>query len=413
MSLKALEVRLRFNAARPLKVGTLARTGRDFVFQYDEPFLQLGLAISPLRLPLRPGVQVYDGRGRMDLFGVFEDAMPDSWGRRLIDRHFQQTVGRAPEVLERLACVGERAMGALTFHPPEEVTTQPDTRLNLAVLAQEAWAFENHRVEDALPELRRVAGTSGGARPKVLVGLPTAATPEALVLPGDADLPPEYAHWIVKFNTQADGPDAGPLEFAYAELAAAAGAEIPAHRLIETSAGRFFAVRRFDRPAPGRRLHLHSAAGLLHADFRTPGDEYDVLFRLTESLTHDHAQSCELFRRACLNVLACNRDDHLKNFAYLMDAKGTWRLAPLFDFTFHQGPNGWQTLSVAGEGQNPRRPHLLKLAAQADLKPKEARAIIDQVRAALTGFQALADRIKLSKTTTAQVLARIQEMDDG
>jgi serine/threonine-protein kinase HipA len=411
MSLNALEVRLRFDAERPLKVGTLARTGRDFVFQYDEPFLRLGLAISPLRLPLRPGVQVYDGRGRMDLFGVFEDAMPDSWGRRLIDRHFQRTVGRAPEVLERLACVGERAMGALTFHPPEEVAAQPDKGFDLAVLAQEAWDFDNNRVEDALPELRRMAGTSGGARPKVLVGLPAADAPQAPVLPGDADLPPEYAHWIVKFNTQADGPDAGPLEFAYAELAAAAGAAIPAHRLIETSVGRFFAVRRFDRPAPGRRLHLHSAAGLLHADFRTPGDEYDVLFRLTESLTHDHAQSCELFRRACLNVLACNRDDHLKNFAYLMDAKGTWLLAPFFDFTFQQGPNGWQTLSVAGEGQNPRRQHLLRLAAQADLKPKEARAIIDQVRAALTGFPALADRLQLTKATTAQVLARIREMD--
>jgi serine/threonine-protein kinase HipA len=411
MSLNALTVHLRFDAARPLKVGTLARAGRDFVFQYDDPFLQLGLAISPLRLPLRPGVHVYDGRGRMDLFGVFEDALPDSWGRRLIDRHFQRTAGRAPEVLERLACVGDRAMGALTFHPPEEVATLPHTGSDLAVLAQQAWEFDNHRVEDALPELRRVAGTSGGARPKVLVGLPATDATPAPVLPGDADLPPGYAHWIVKFNTQADGPDAGPLEFAYAELAAAAGADVPGHRLIETPAGRFFAARRFERPAPARRLHLHSAAGLLHADFRTAGDEYDVLFRLTESLTHDHAQCCELFRRACLNVLACNRDDHLKNFAYLMDHRGIWRLAPLFDFTFHPGPNGWQTLSVAGEGRNPRRSHLLQLAAQVDLKPKDARAIIEQVRAALAGFPALADRLKLTPSTTAQVLARIREMD--
>ena len=411
MSLQALEVRLQLDAERHLKVGTVARSGRDFVFQYDEGFLRLGLSISPFRLPLRSGLHVYDGRGRMDLFGVFEDAMPDSWGRRLIDRHFQKTQGRAPEVLERLACVGERAMGALTFHPPEELTVQSETEFDLAVLAQESWDFDNDRVEDVLPELRRMAGTSGGARPKVLVGLPETGTSIGPVLPGDAALPPGYVHWIVKFNTQTDGPDAGPLEFAYAELAAAAGAEVPEHRLIDTASGRFFAVRRFDRPRPGCRLHLHSAAGLLHADFRTPGDEYDILFRLTESLTHDHAQRRELYRRACLNVLACNRDDHLKNFAYLMDAEGIWRLAPLFDFTFHQGPNGWHTLSVAGEGQNPRRENLLNLADQADLKPKEAKAIIDQVRGAITGFKPLAARLNLSASTTARVVARLQEID--
>lgn len=210
--------------------------------------------------------------------------------------------------------------------------------------------------------------------------------------------------------TQSDGPDAGPLEFAYAELAAAAGAEVPERRLIETSAGRFFAARRFDRVAPGRRLHLHSAAGLLHADFRTPVDEYEMLFRLTESLTRDHAQSCELFRRTCLNVLACNRDDHLKNFAYLMDARGVWRLAPLYDFTFHNGLNGWHTLSVAGEGQHPRRKHLLKLAGQVDLKPREAREIVEQVRGALAGFKVLAAGLKLPKTTTTRMLARLKEL---
>jgi serine/threonine-protein kinase HipA len=413
VSLNTLEVRLRFAPDRQHTVGRLARAGRDFAFQYDEAFLTRGLAISPFHLPLRPGVQVYDGQGRMDLFGVFEDALPDSWGRRLVDRHFQRTRNRPPEVLERLACVGERAMGALTFHPPEALDATADVPVRLERLAQEAWDFDSDQIEDTLPELRRMAGTSGGARPKVLLGLPEAGAPSGPILPGDAELPPGYAHWIVKFNTQAEGPDAGPLEFAYAELAVAAGAEVPEHRLIETIAGRFFAVRRFDRPAPGRRLHLHSAAGLLHADFRTPGEEYDTLFRLTESLTHDHAQIRELFRRACLNVLACNRDDHLKNFAYLMDAQGVWRLAPLYDFTFQTGPNGWQTLSVAGEGQSPRQQNLLRLADQVDLKPREAREIVEQVRAAIAGFDALARRLKLAKPTMERVRARLLAIDSS
>lgn len=412
MSVDSLEVRLRFAPDREYKVGTLALVNRDAVFQYAESFLGLNLPVSPVRLPVRPGVQVYDGRGRMEIFGVFEDALPDSWGRRLVDRHFQKTLGRTPGVLEHLAYAGERAMGALTFYPPQENTTEPGKPLDLAGLGTQAWDFDADQIEDALPELRRLGGTSGGARPKVLVGLPeNGKTSTRNVLPGDGDLPAGYAHWIVKFNARADGADAGPLEFAYAEMAAAAGADVPEHRLIQTDIGRFFAVRRFDRPAPGQRLHLHSAAGLLHADFRTPGDEYDILFRLTESLTRDYAQKRELFRRVCLNVLACNRDDHLKNFAFLMGPDGIWRLAPLFDFTFHPGPNGWQTLSVAGEGQNPRREHLLKLAAQVDLRPREAVEIIEQVRSAVAGFDKLANLLKLSKPATERLRARFKEID--
>lgn len=409
MSVDSLEVRLRFAPDREHKVGDLAVAGRDFVFQYAESFRGLNLAISPVNLPVRPGAQVYDGRGRMEVFGVFEDAMPDSWGRRLVDRHFQKTLGRPPGVLERLSYVGERAMGALTFHPPQDATPLPAKELDLAGLAVQAWDFDTDQIEDALPELRRLGGTSGGARPKVLVGLPEKGQlPKQKILPGDGDLPSGYAHWIVKFNARADGPDAGPLEFAYAEIALAAGAQVPEHRLIQTDIGRFFAVRRFDRPAPGQRLHLHSAAGLLHADFRTPGDEYDILFRLTESLTRDYAQQRELFRRVCLNVLACNRDDHLKNFAFLMGSDGVWRLAPLYDFTFHTGPNGWHTLSVAGEGQNPRREHLLKLADQVDVRARDAKEIIEQVRDAVAGFRKLATKLKLSKTTLERVQSRLK-----
>jgi serine/threonine-protein kinase HipA len=412
MSVESLEVRLRFAPDREHKVGDLALAGRDFVFQYAESFRDLNLAISPVNLPVRPGAQVYDGRGRMEIFGVFEDAMPDSWGRRLVDRHFQKTLGRPPGVLERLAYVGERAMGALTFHPPQDATPLLAKELDLAGLAVQAWDFDTDKIEDALPELRRLGGTSGGARPKVLVGLPVEGhSTKQKILPGDGDLPDGYAHWIVKFNARADGADAGPLEFAYAEMAAAAGAEVPEHRLMQTDIGQFFAVRRFDRPAPGQRLHLHSAAGLLHADFRTPGDEYDILFRLTESLTRDYAQKRELFRRVCLNVLACNRDDHLKNFAFLMGADGVWRLAPLYDFTFHTGPNGWQTLSVAGEGQNPRREHLLKLAEQVDIRSRDAAEIIEQVRDAVAGFRKLATKLKLSKATTERVQSRLKDID--
>lgn len=410
MSVPTLDVRLRFSADTEVPVGTLALADRAVVFQYDDFFLNHPLPLSPFHLPVRPGVQVYDGQGRMEMFGVFEDALPDSWGRRLVDRHFQKTVGRLPGVLERLAYAGERAMGALTFSPPVESDPLPDRTLDLAGLAAEAWAFDSDSVEDALPELRRIAGTSGGARPKILVGLPEKGSWKKRVLPGDGDLPEGYAHWIVKFNTRAEGRESGPLEYAYIECAAAAGVDVPEHKLISASSGDFYAVRRFDRPDAGRRLHLHSAAGLLHADFRTPGDEYDVLFRLTEALTRDYAQKLELFRRVCLNVFACNRDDHLKNFAFLMTPEGVWSLAPLFDFTFNEGPNGWHTLTVAGEGQNPGRRDLLRLAEQVDIRRNEALSIVEQVLGALSCFERVSQDLPISRRTRSNLQTRFRKL---
>ena len=124
---------------------------------------------------------------------------------------------------------------------------------------------------------------------------------------------------------------------------------------------------------------MASAAGLLHADFRIPGDEYSLLFRLTDALTHDRSAKHELFRRACLNVVAYNRDDHLKNFSFLMDEKGRWSLAPFYDFTYAEGPNGWQTLSVSGEGANPGVDDLRRLAKDVGLDRDESEPILDCV----------------------------------
>lgn len=387
----ALQVRLHFSDKDAPVVGTLSQFDRTSVFQYDKGFLVRGLPFSPFHLPSLATVQTCDGKGGLETFGVFEDALPDGWGRRIIDTHFRKCRNRLPTLLERFACVGEGGMGALTFHPAEPLSSV-STPFELSELAENAWAFDDSQIEDVLPELRRIAGSSGGARPKAYIGF----NPQTGAVCAHAKvLPDGYEYWIVKFNTRADGIYAGALEYAYNELARQAGANVSPCRLIETKAGRFFATQRFDRRSGGKRLHLHSAAGLLHANFRLPGDEYDILFRLTDALTRDYAAKEELFRRVCLNVLMHNRDDHLKNFAYLMNAAGQWSLAPFYDFTRANGPNGWHTLSIAGEGEHPQEKDLLRLADSVSLESADAKTILEKTQSVCDTFSAIAKDLSI------------------
>ena len=363
-----LRVSLRFSPDNVVPVGILSSSGRDTAFEYDASFLSLGLNPAPFRLPTKGGVAVFDRAGGMETFGMFEDSLPDGWGRRIVDVSFRRRHGRLPTVLERLACVGASGMGALVYEPADE-TPETSDALDLCAAASAAMDFDAGLAEDVLPEVRRAGGSSGGARPKMFIGY-NPATGEVCA-ERDA-LPCGFEHWLVKFNTRAEGNTAGETEYRYHLAAVSAGVSMSPCRIVETKAGKFFATKRFDRTADGGRLHFATAAGLLHADFRTPGEEYAMLFKLTDALTRDYSAKKELFRRTALNVIAHNRDDHLKNFGFLMDAHGKWSLAPFYDFTYAEGPNGWQTLSVAGEGENPGVDDLMRLADEVGVDVRDA-----------------------------------------
>ena len=378
-----LRVSLRLSPDDTIPMGELFENGRDTAFEYFTSFLATELNPAPFRLPVKCGINVYDRSGDMETFGVFEDSLPDGWGRRIIDVDFRNRHGRIPSVLERLSCVGESGMGALIYEPAEDGRASPSSRFDLCILAIAALDFDAGKAEDVLPELRRAGGSSGGARPKAFIGY----NPETGEACAESDnLPDGFEHWLVKFNTRAEGDKAGEREFLWHRAAVAAGATMSPCRLIETNAGKFFATKRFERAENGKRLHFASAAGLLHANFRIPGEEYLTLFRLTDALTRDYSAKVELFRRSALNVLAHNRDDHLKNFGYLMDGKGKWSLAPFYDFTMSEGPNGWHTLSVAGEGENPSESDLLRLADDAGLHSSDAQSVISEVKSAIASI---------------------------
>ena len=374
-----LRVSLKFGMAQMVHVGDLSEKDYDTVFEFAPSFIGKGLNPAPFRLPVKTGINLYDRSGGMETFGMFEDSLPDGWGRRIVDVAFRKRYGRLPTVLERLSCVGLSGMGALVYEPTGEAIPVSES-FDLGALAADAMDFDAGKAEDVLPEVRRAGGSSGGARPKANIGY----NPETGEVCAEREnLPSGFEHWLVKFNTRMDGDDAGAREFRWYKIAVAAGATMTPCRIIETKAGSFFATRRFDRTDDGGRLHFATAAGLLHANFRIPGEEYLTLFRLTDALTRDYSAKIELFRRASLNVLAHNRDDHLKNFGFLMDANGRWTLAPFYDFTYANGPNGWHTLSIAGEGANPTKADLLRLADEVGMRAADAATVITEVETAV------------------------------
>lgn len=404
--MKKLEVRLVHEPGRERVVGRLAESGRRVYFEYDADFLQDPLWLSPFKLPPQPGLVEHRDRDFGPLFGLFDDSLPDGWGLLLMDRFFQQRGSALAEVsvLDRLAWLGTRTMGALTYHPPSD-PADPDPRiLDLHEMARASEQVLEGTAAEVLPQLLRAGGSPGGARPKVLVGL----CGETL-LSGEDDLPPGCTHWMVKFRTRQEPPDAGSMELAYARMAKDAGIAMPPARLFETAEGeRFFGVERFDRQG-NRRFHVHTFGNLIHADFRIPSCDYRQLLEVTRVLTRNHRDVLEAYRRMIFNVLAHNRDDHVKNFAFRLSLVGEWELAPAYDLVLADGPGGEHTMTVAGEGRAPGRNHLLELAGPAGISNREAEAVLDQVAAATARWSDHARKAEVSGRSARRVEKALEE----
>ncbi len=401
-----LVVQFRWDDGDVQTVGRLGYRDRLAYLEYDESFLASGLELSPVRHTTTRGlIRPYDASVFGGLHGVFHDSLPDGWGRLLVDRRARELAIEPATLtpLDRLACVGDQGMGALCY-APTDVWGAINTPLDLDRLAADARRILAGHVSDLIAELGRLGGSPGGARPKVLL---------AVNERGDAVHGPEvaagYDHYLVKFRGADDPEDSAQMEQAYAAMARAAGVRMPRTRLIAGRGQHYFASRRFDRDG-GKRLHAHTASGLLYADFRLPSLDYRDLIALTRAVTRDRRECRAMFALATFNVLSHNRDDHARQFTFLMSRDGGWRLAPAYDLTFSPGPGGEHATSVLGRGKNIDRERLLALARVADLKDAEAREVIDRVVDAVAdwdGFAASCDVGAASRERVAKALASL------
>lgn len=413
--MKKLDVRFTRSPGDELPVGTLALNNHQIYFEYDDSFLDVGWSLSPLHLPPGPRLIKHTNRDFGPLPGLFDDSLPDGWGLLLMDRFYRQQ-GHDPSTvdpLDRLAWLGSRTMGALTYHPPAFEPESPATAFDLGEMASHSAHILEGSARDVLPELMRAGGSPGGARPKVLVGYdPTTDT----VISGAGELPPGFQAWIVKFTAREDSADWGAVEYAYSLMARAAGLSMPETRLFDASnGGRYFGVQRFDRGTlagtednHNRRQHVHTFGNLIEADFRIPSADYGDLLRATSLLTRNHQDVLRAFRHMVFNVLAHNRDDHVKNFAFLFDDEhNEWTLSPAYDVVFSTGPGGEHSMTVAGEGRRPGDEPFRKLGDVAGIKARERDAIVAKVRAAVDRWDEFAEAAGVGARVRREIGERI------
>ncbi|HEY2707211.1 MAG TPA: HipA domain-containing protein [Caulobacteraceae bacterium] len=383
---------------------------RTATFQYDPDFLPSGIEVSPLVMPLRAGPYSFPALAEVSfhgLPGLLADSLPDKYGNALIDA-WLATQGRRPEdfnAVERLSYTGARGMGALEFRPVTGPTAPASAPVNIDALVELASQVLTHRQTlnvtfagdnkaAALREILRVGTSAGGARAKAVI----AWNPDTNeVRSGQLMAPPGFEYWLIKFDgvegnkdkDLADPKGYGVVEYAYSQMAVAAGVEMSACRLFEEGGRRHFMTQRFDRAADGDKLHMQSLAALAHYDFNVAGayayEQAFLAIRQLRLVAHDIDQQ---FLRMAFNVLARNQDDHVKNIAFLMDRSGTWRLSPAYDVTWAYNPTGdWTSqhqMSVNGKRDNFIVEDLLASGKAGGVQNRRLQTLLRQVHDAVS-----------------------------
>lgn len=349
------------------KVGELAMTPTQrCAFEYDKEWLKSGFSIAPRQLDLKEGLFIAPAEPFYGNFGIFEDSLPDGYGRYLLNRILQKEGIDDAKLtpVQRLSIVGTSGMGALSY-VPELYMGEPKGLPELDYMQKLALDVLSEKTGNDVDVLYFNSGNSGGCRPKALYK-------------------DEEGSWLLKFRHTYDPKNMGKMEYQYNEAARLSGLNVPDFKLVED---KYFATKRFDIEN-GQRLHTATAGALLNQSIHFPVLTYENLLALTGVITQDPVQVEEMFRRMAFNVLTENKDDHAKNFSFY-HRNGKWELAPAYDLTKCSGGyNGEHATTVNGSG-NPTIEDMLVAGEGIRISRKRGQEIIDQVREGCKGIIAI------------------------
>lgn len=410
-------------------IGTVSISDGDAFarFEYDAPFVQSGIQLSPLVMPLSRQVYSFPHLSTESfhgLPGLLADSLPDRFGNAIING-WLKSQGRAKDSLdpvERLCYTGTRGMGALEYVPATGPNPKGSDTLHVAELVKLASDILNQResltcsTEDhGMEQIIRVGTSAGGARAKAVIAW-NEETNE--IRSGQTANEPGFSHWLLKFDSiegngdkeGTDGKGYTLIEYAYHLMARAAGIAMTECRLFEEGDRHHFMTRRFDRvQSTGEKLHMQTLGAMAHFDFNVAREHgYEEAVMVAYRIGLGQAEAEEIFRRMVFNVRASNKDDHVKNTAFLMDRTGAWSLAPAYDVTYAHNPDGLWTsshqMTVNGKCRDITRDDCLQAARSMNIRVTRARCIIDEVSTAVDRWIEFAEtaRIPEKQATSLQ-----------
>ncbi len=370
-------------------------------FQFDKDFIHSGLDIAPLVASLgSPAVQkgfpVLGNKERLysGLPEFIADSLPDHWGNVVFQKWLEVNDLRTSQInaVDRLSFIGKRAMGALEFHPAHvEDDASVDIELgSLYELANKIFT-ERQNVEIdinggiILEDLYKVGTSAGGQRPKAIIAIDEAT---GTVRSGQAELPSNYKHCILKFDSGKPGDfPFTRVEMAYYLMAKDAGIDMMPSCLIEINGTQNFLTERFDRK-DGEKIHTQTLAAM-----SSLADTYEDLFIVGRKIGLTEEEQNQQYRRLVFNIFAANVDDHTKNFSFMMTPDGKWHITPAYDLLFSVDPKTrffrHHELSLLGKRKGIKRNDLLVFATRQGVK--NAATIIDSIASVVTNFRKYAE----------------------
>lgn len=345
------------------------------------------------------------------------DSLPDMFGNIVFKAWLEasQKGFEQISVIEQLAYVGNRGMGALEYRPskeiPKETTIDVEEIVGVVkdVLNQKKSVKGRKLNQEALLNVFKLGTSAGGARPKILISehLKTGA-----IIPGDLEYSAAYNHYLVKLDVEDDvGYSREKVEFCYYQTATQLGIRMMPCKLIDD---KHFATLRFDRQA-GQKKHVLTATGMTGWDFKDPTvSSYENIFELALFLKLPHSEIEELFKRLVFNIVFCNTDDHLKNHAFIYnEQKDQWNLSPAYDLTFSLNPLlNYRRISRALSVNNKRidvdQNDLLVIAETYTIKHPEG--IFEEISAAIEAWKNNAQNLGLSNVLIANISKRFKPL---
>lgn len=410
------------------KIGTVAFDNSNGLgaFEYDLEFLNSGIEVSPIVMPLSRRVYTFpelSGQSFHGLPGLLADSLPDKFGNAVINA-WLQSQGRSPESfnpVERLCYTGNRGMGALEYIPARGPVVRESEKIEIEKLVQLASDILQSREdmhiaigENAMQEIIRVGSSAGGARAKAVIAW-NEETGD--IRSGQIEAGKGYGYWLIKFdgvsrNGDKEGEDAPQytrIEYAYYLMAKDAGLLMNECRNYEEKGRYHFMTRRFDRDsATGGKIHMQSLGGIAHFDFNQPGAySYEQAAQVMRQLKLSNTEISQFYRRMVFNVFARNQDDHVKNISFLMERNGRWHLAPAYDVTYAYNPEGMWTgshqMTINGKREQISHQDLLASARSMGVKKANAEQIIEAVKDSLSKWEEFADKANLKESVVQYI----------